>query len=197
MPTITLQIDEAILGPFPDVAVGGLLVDGLDHAAEDVAATVPSLVEGASEALAAQGLSAQDLANDPRIRGWRTAISACGLRPSSFRGSAEQIGRRLLRADPIHTRLPIVDAYCAISARHLVSLGGYDLARLPGPVIALRPGRPSLDRFAPIGGRAEDMPITRRVVVYGCADEVLCYAFNVRDSRDLPSGGHADGGVLR
>jgi DNA/RNA-binding domain of Phe-tRNA-synthetase-like protein len=26
------------------------------------------------------------------------------------------------------------------------------------------------------------MPITDRVVVYGCGDEVICYAFNFRDS---------------
>jgi DNA/RNA-binding domain of Phe-tRNA-synthetase-like protein len=182
MPELVFHIDEEILARFPDVAVGGLLVDDLHRVADRLGDAVPRLMEDALTVLRRRGLTLQNLVESPLIRDWRMAIAAGGLKAATFKGSAEQVGRRLLKDGRIGTPLPAVSAYCAISAQHLAPLGGYDLARLPGREVALRFARPGLDRYRPLSGKAADLPITGRVVIYGCDDEVLCYSWNVRDS---------------
>jgi DNA/RNA-binding domain of Phe-tRNA-synthetase-like protein len=179
--TITLEIEQRVIDSFPEIAVGGFLVKELDSAAVSLRAGAEQM-ESARAALA-QEVSLQNLVNDPRIRDWRDAFTRMGLKASTFKCSAEQLARRLLKGDTIRTPLPVVDTYCAISARHLCPMGGYDLDRLQASQVAVRFARPETDRFTPLSGRREDMPLSPYTVVYACGDEVICWAFNYRDSR--------------
>jgi DNA/RNA-binding domain of Phe-tRNA-synthetase-like protein len=61
----------------------------------------------------------------------------------------------------------------------LVPLGAYDVARLPTPAIDVRIVRSS-DEFRPLGAGAPDLEIP--AVVYASGSEVICYAWNHRDS---------------
>lgn len=177
---LEFEIDRRVAEVFPEVAVGGFLAGDLDAVDWDDAA---GAFTATAEELEAQGVTLQNLTEDPRVAGWRDAIGRCGLKPSTFKSSPEQLARRVLKGQDVSTPLPLVDAYCAVSVRHLAPMGAYDLARLPQPRVTLRHGRPEEDRFLPLGGRPEDMPVTDAVVVYGCGDEVICWAFNHRDSR--------------
>jgi len=176
---LTFSLSPTLLDRFPDCRAGGFLVHGLQTAAARLAEEPEPL---SAAALEAAGITQQNLADEPRIQAWRRAIARCGLKPSTYKSSPEQLAGRLLRGKGISTPLPVVNAYCAVSVRHLAPLGGYDLRRLPGPVITLRLARPGEDLFQPLGGRPEDMPLTGDVAVYACGSEVICWAFNHRDS---------------
>ena len=183
MASLALQIDDAILERHPEILVGGFLVEDLPVAS--AACEDPDGVfQEAASALRAAGITLDNLTAEPRIAAWRSAIAACGFKPSRHRGSAEQLARRLLKDCTIRTPLPIVSLYCALSAKYLSPLGAYDLDRLPATDLALRLGRPDTDTFSPLGGNPDDMPVTDRVAVYAAGDRVLCWAYNVRDSRE-------------
>lgn len=178
MTEIRIAIDPAVLERFPDCRVGGFLARGLRDAAGRLK------LEGA-ETLAApltvQGVSIESLSEEPRIREWRKAYQAIGVKPSTYKGSAEQLARRLLKGSWISTPLPLVNLYSAVSVKHLTPMGAYDVERLPEPSVVLRFPREG-DVFHPLGGRPEDMPLRPDVVIYASGSEVACWAFNHRDS---------------
>jgi DNA/RNA-binding domain of Phe-tRNA-synthetase-like protein len=179
MAALDLLLDAALLARFPSCRVGGFLVRKLGAAAGRLAGMD---LDGARAALEAAGITAEGLSAEPRIREWRRAFSECGLKPSAFKSSPEQLASRLLKGKGISTPLPVVNAYCAVSVRHLAPMGAYDLARLPEPSVILRTARNGEDVFQPLGGRPEDMPLSERVAVYASGSEVICWAFNHRDS---------------
>ena len=176
---LTFSLSPALLDRFPDCRAGGFIVRDLRTAAARLAEEPERL---SAAVLEAAGITQQNLADEPRIRAWRQAMARCGLKPSTFKSSPEQLAARLLRGKGISTPLPVVNAYCAVSVRHLAPMGGYDLHRLPEPAITLRLARPGEDVFQPLGGRPEDMPLTENVAVYASGAEVICWAFNHRDS---------------
>ena len=137
--------------------------------------------EDTAQALVNQDVTIELVADHPLIRDWRTAIAACGLKPSTWKSSPEQLARRTLKGGPVRTGLALVDLYCEVATRHLAPLGGYDMERLPAEPIVLRMARES-DTFVPLGGG--DMPLTGKVAVYAAGSTVLCWAYNCRDSRE-------------
>lgn len=180
MPSRSLVIAGEIAGRHPDVLVGGVLASNLRAAAET--ASGQPFPHDTAQALTEQGLTLETLASHPLIAGWRTAIAACGLKPSTYKSSPEQLARRTLKSGPVRTGLVLVDLYCEVATRHMAPLGGYDVDRLPPEEIELRLARPDTDRFAALGGG--DMPLTPSVAVYASGPTVLCWAYNCRDSRD-------------
>ncbi len=175
--SITVGITSPVLARFPAVTVAAFGVTGLR---EFDAAGLLAGAEEIRRQLQAEGLTIETILQDRRIAQWRDALRACGIKASDFRGSAEQLVRRTLRGEEIEAP-PMVRFYCEASARNVAPLGAYDADRLPGNVVELREARPD-DRFTPLGGRAEEMPLRREVIVYACGPEVVCWAFNVRDS---------------
>jgi DNA/RNA-binding domain of Phe-tRNA-synthetase-like protein len=176
---ISFSLSPALLERFPDCRAGGFVVRDLRTVAARLAEEPETL---STAALEAAGITQQNLADEPRVKAWRQAMARCGLKPSTYKSSPEQLAGRLLRGKGISTPLPVVNAYCAVSVRHLAPMGGYDLRRLPEPAVSLRLARLGEDVFQPLSGRAEDMPLTENVAVYACGEEVICWAFNHRDS---------------
>lgn len=181
MSRLDFALADEVVARFPEATVGAFVASGLD-VARISAPDAADLVRTRRDALLSGGLTVDDLMRDQRIVSWRQAIRACGLSASSFRSSAEQLARRFLKDDAFATPLPIVTAYCAISAHRLAPLAAYDVDRLPRREIALRTWREG-DRYEPLGGAPSDLPTTPDVVVYACGSEVVCYAWNVRDSQ--------------
>lgn len=176
MPNRTVLIAGEIAGRHPDILVGGFMAGGLR------AVTPPPLPEDTAQALVNQDVTIELVADHPLIKAWREAIAACGLKPSTYKSSPEQLARRTLKSGPVQTGLPLVDLYCEVATRHLAPLGGYDVDRLPcGEPIELRLAHPGTDEFDPLGGG--EMALTERVAVYAAGSTVLCWAYNCRDSR--------------
>ena len=173
---ITLTVAPDVLGRFPELACGGFLTDRLDSANVSQSPSYESI----RESLAGEGITIEEITAEPRIAAWRAAIQASGVKASKFRGSAEQLARRVLRGGSVEAP-PLVDLYCRLSALHLAPLGAYDVDRLPGTNIELRHAR-SGDSFEPLGSGVEVMPLAAAVPVYAVGDVVLCWLFNVRDS---------------
>jgi lysyl-tRNA synthetase class 2 len=175
---IRVEIDPAILERFPQCRVGGFLVRGLAAAAHR-AKLEPAGTLAAP--LTVQGITVEGLSEEPRIREWRKAYQQSGLKPSTYKCSAEQLARRLLKGSWISTPLPLVNLYSAVSVKHLTPMGAYDVARLPWPEIVLRLPREG-DTFHPLGAKPEDMPLKPTIPVYASGSELTCWGFNHRDS---------------
>ncbi len=190
MPTFSVGGDVA--ARHPDILVGGLVASDLRAAAARVAGQ--PFPEDTARALVSQDVTIELVADHPLIRDWRTAIAACGLKPSTWKSSPEQLARRTLKGGPVRTGLALVDLYCEVATRHLAPLGGYDVERLPPEPIELRLARPDTDTFVPLGGG--DMPMTDKVAVYAAGSTVLCWAYNCRDSRETCLTEHTDTGLF-
>lgn len=181
MSTLTLEIAADVAEKFPDITVGGFVVHRLDEAAGRLPSST-ALSETTARALGEIGLTTATVTEDSRIAAWRSAFAACLLKPSKYRSSVEALVRRSLKGDRVEVS-PVVDLYCAVSAKSLAPLGGYDLDRLPSRSVSVRFARPAADRFNPLGGSAGDMTLSPSVVVYACGAEVICWGFNHRDSQ--------------
>lgn len=168
----------------PEVVVGGLVASGLISASAVLGDS--ALPYDTRAELVERGLTIERLADHPVVADWRAAIAACGLKPSTYKGSVEQLVRRTLKTGPLHTPLPLVDMYCDVAARHLAPLGAYDVGLLLSPAaITLRLADPEGDEFRPLGAaRDDEMPLTPKVAVYAAGTTVICWAYNCRDSRD-------------
>jgi len=179
--SISLKVEEAVLVEFPELLTGGFMAAGVDRAISRLDPSEPHLTGAASD-LARDGLTVQNLADHPLIQGWRNAFKSMGLKPSTYKSSVEQLARRSLKGELMKIPNGLVSLYCAASVRHLAPLGAYDVESLTATDIALRFARPESDLFEPLGGRKEDMPLKSSVAVYAVDNQVICWAFNHRDS---------------
>ena len=82
-----VSVSGEITERHPEIRVGGLVAHGLR------AATPPPLPADTAQALVSQDVTIELIADHPLIRDWRTAIAACGLKPSTWKSSPEQLAR--------------------------------------------------------------------------------------------------------
>jgi len=183
MTAIHFELNDAILEREPEMVVGGFMATGLQTAAS-ACVDLDGAFKEATDKLSAAGITGQNAVEQPQISSWRRAIGENGISPSRYKSSVEQLVKRVLKKGVVQTPLPLVSLYCAVSAKHLAPLGAYDVSRLSDPTISLRLGRPETDDFSPLGGNSSDMPITEQIVLYGSGDQVICWSYNVRDSRE-------------
>ena len=162
--------------------MGGLVAGNLMSAAAALA-DQPAPVDTRQE-LIDRGITVERIADEPVIADWRAAIAACGLKPSTYKSSPEQLARRVIKSGALHTPLPLVDLYCDVATRHLAPMGAYHVDALPSSEIVLRLAHPDHDVFHPLGARDHEMPLTPQVAVYAAGNTVICWGFNCRDSRD-------------
>ena len=181
---LRLSIESTLFERFPALRIGAFVVARLDLAMATLTeADLHHALADAAAALARGGITIDNAATVPAIQEWRQTFAACGMPPSTYRGSVESLVRRLLQDDHVATPVPAMTLSSAISARHLAPLAGCDIDALPGSTITVRAARPQSDWFVPLGGRPTDVPSTPGVVVYAAGQTVLGWAFNHRDSR--------------
>lgn len=179
--TLDFRIHNEVLGLFPELRVFCVMVRGVTPC--------PALVELGGRRLgeAVTHLSrmlptTESLMSEPLVTQWRDAYKAMGVKPSAYRCSFEALGRRAIAGKPLDSGVPAVNLYNAASIRHMACLGAYDIRRLGNTPLDLRFCRPGEDRFSPLGGHADDMPLRSGLVVYAQESEVLCWGLNHRDS---------------
>ena len=196
MIALKLKLHPSICERFPDFSAGGFLVTHLDRAGPTLPAIAQTQMAAAQAELQTQGLTIQNLANDPRIHAWRDAYGRSGLKPSTYKSSPEQLARRLLRGELINTPIPLVNTYCAVASQHLAAMGAYDLDRLPHRDVEIRFANAESDSFTPLAGRSDEMPLGPNVVVYASGTEIICYSFNHRDSKNTCLTSHTTAAVF-
>src|SRR6266851_7743126 len=124
----TVAVEPAVLELRPDYTALIIVAEGLQPGPSDDAtdALLTAAQGQARAALAGQG--AEALAP---VAAWREAYQAFGAKPKRTRPSVEALLRRVESGLPRIDRL--TDIYNAISVRHLLPVGGEDLARYRGP----------------------------------------------------------------
>ena len=122
-------IAEEIFDLFPNIQIVAALSRDLDSSRADrgkIASFLRTAWQSAGEAVLAAG-NAQ---SHPNIKAWGTAMAAAGAPRKKFPSSIEALGRRAGKGGEPVSINPVVDFYNAISLRHLVPAGGYDLDSL-------------------------------------------------------------------
>ena len=66
-------------------------------------------------------------AEHPHLAAWRETFRAFGLKPSDYLNSSEALISRVLKGKDLPSIHPLVDAYNAVSIRHVVPVGGENL----------------------------------------------------------------------
>jgi DNA/RNA-binding domain of Phe-tRNA-synthetase-like protein len=119
-------VEPSIFDAFPGMALVVAVAGGLDNAHEKAGVEkVWRRTWRESGEAARQYGNAQ---SHPHVAPWRDRFRAMGVSPKEFPSSIEALLRRALKGgEPFHIN-PLVDFYNAISLRHIVPAGGFDLA---------------------------------------------------------------------
>ena len=111
------------------------------------------------------------------VQVWREAYKAFGIKKTSYRCSVERLIRKVVRDGALARINPFVDAYNAVSLKHVFPLGADDLAHVEGDV-CFRESRPG-DSFLALGEEnPQDDPPKPGEIVYADAGKVLCRRWN-------------------
>jgi len=164
------RVGKEIFDLFPGLHLPVAVARGVDNIgeSEEVAAFLTQTWRELRE-----GFGYPNAQSHPRIRPWREAFRCLGVSGKQFLSSAEALLRRVLKDDRPFFINPLVDCYNAISLRHLVPAGAFDLDALSGDLV-LRRTREG-EWFQPIGG--EPAPVTAGEVSYADAETLLTRHF--------------------
>ncbi|MFJ5234958.1 B3/4 domain-containing protein [Kitasatospora sp. NPDC088391] len=172
-----LHLHPAVAAAFPAVRIAVVT-------ARDVRGTEPwpaaADALAALESLAAGGGWQPADEHDPRIAAWHAAYRAFGSNPRRVRPSVDALGRRLAKQGALPRITPAVDCYNAVSVRHALPAGAFDLAAVDGDlVIRFADGT---EEFTPLGEPDTVEHPKPGEVVYTDGSGVLTRHWNHRDT---------------
>lgn len=106
----------------------------------------------------------------PRVAPWRAGFKALGVSGKRFPTSIEAMLRRAMKGGEPFRIHPLVDFYNAVSLRHVLPAGGYDLDEIDGEmeVRLTREG----DTFRALDDAAAE-PVPPGELAYACGGDVL------------------------
>ncbi|MGW1534654.1 B3/B4 domain-containing protein [Streptomyces aureus] len=171
------RIGPAVADAFPDILIAVVTATGL-RGHEPWPAT-DAAVEDLERRLANGTWHPAD-ENDPRIESWHTAYRAFGTNPRRIRPSVDALGRRLAKKGTLPRINPAVDSYNAVSVRHGLPAGAFDLDHVTGDVeIRHADGG---EQFTPLGepGTVENPKAGE--IIYIDTTDVLTRHWNHRDA---------------
>jgi len=106
------------------------------------------------------------LKEHPDIAVYRNALRRAGINPNKFTNSVEGMSKRVTRGQPLPRINALVDLCNVIALRHVVSLGGHDLADIDADLEVRRTVEG--DRFLPFGAEEfESVPAGELVFTAG------------------------------
>jgi DNA/RNA-binding domain of Phe-tRNA-synthetase-like protein len=184
------QIAPEVAARFPGIEVHAVRARGFLAAAEKL--DHAGQLKAAVARIGTLGIDKEKLAAYPPIARWREAYAALKVRPSAFRASIESLLRRALGGADLALPIASVNLYNAVSLDTLAPMGAYDVAKLPPEPMLFRFADAAKDRFAPLGGKAEDFPFYPDLVVYASGSTVLCWGFNHRDNVETALDAQSD-----
>jgi DNA/RNA-binding domain of Phe-tRNA-synthetase-like protein len=171
------RIAPAVAEAFPDALVAVVTATGL-RGHEPWPHTVTALEE--LEQQLADGSWAPADETDPRIEAWHTAYRSFGTNPRRIRPSVDALGRRLVKKGGLPRINPAVDSYNAVSVRHGLPAGAFDLDHVTGDVdIRHADGTES---FTPLGEPDIIEHPKPGEVIYADTTGVLTRHWNHRDA---------------
>ncbi|MFF3781578.1 B3/4 domain-containing protein [Streptomyces sp. NPDC001933] len=173
----TFRIAPAVTDAFPDTLIALVTATGLRGREPwpDTAAALEGLERGLAD-----GVWQPAAETDPRIEAWHTAYRSFGTNPRRVRPSVDALGRRFAKRGTLPRINPAVDSYNAVSVRHGLPAGAFDLDHVTGDVdIRYADGS---EEFTPLGEpEAVENPKPGEIV-YADAGGVLTRHWNHRDA---------------
>lgn len=124
-------VDSVIFDRYPDARIGVIVASALDNTGESPD-TLDQLREAQSELR--RSFQGTPVTEHPRISIWREAYRRFGAKPKKHPSSIENLVRRVLKGQDIRPINKLVDIYNAVSLRHLLPVGGEDLAQIVGDI---------------------------------------------------------------
>ena len=119
-----------------------------------------------------------ELSRQPKIAAWRRAYSSFGAKPSKYRSSVESLYRIVLKGLDIRSINKMVNIYNFISLKHMIPIGGDDIAGVEGDVVLKFSQGDEL--FTPLNS-VDAETVNEGEVVYADARQVLCRRWNWRE----------------
>ncbi|MFJ8468100.1 B3/B4 domain-containing protein [Streptomyces swartbergensis] len=171
------HLTPAVADAFPDTLIALVTATGLrGHESWPHTATA---VEELERQLA-DGIWQPADESDPRIEAWHTAYRSFGTNPRRIRPSVDALGRRLAKKGTLPRINPAVDSYNAVSIRHGLPAGAFDLAHVAGDV-AIRHAD-GTESFTPLGEPDTVEHPKPGEIIYADATSVLTRHWNHRDA---------------
>ncbi|MER5554006.1 phenylalanine--tRNA ligase beta subunit-related protein [Streptomyces sp. NPDC002793] len=175
--TTTFRLAPAVAEAFPDTLIALVTATGL-RGREPWPGTTTALQE--LERQLADGTWQPADETDPRIEAWHTAYRSFGTNPRRVRPSVDALGRRLAKKGALPRINPAVDSYNAVSVRHGLPAGAFDLDRVAGDV-GIRYADGS-EEFTPLGEPGTVEHPGPGEIVYADTAGVLTRHWNHRDA---------------
>ncbi|WP_328323280.1 B3/B4 domain-containing protein [Streptomyces sp. NBC_00455] len=173
----TFRISPAVADAFPDSLIAVVTATGL-RGHEPWPATTAALQD--LERQLADGSWHPADETDPRIAAWHTAYRSFGTNPRRIRPSVDALGRRLAKKGALPRINPAVDSYNAVSVRHGLPAGAFDLDHVTGDVeIRYADGT---ETFTPLGEPGTTENPKAGEVIYTDTTDVLTRHWNHRDA---------------
>ncbi|WP_405756683.1 phenylalanine--tRNA ligase beta subunit-related protein [Streptomyces sp. NBC_01420] len=173
----TFRISPAVADAFPDTRIAVVTAQGLRGT--DPWPRTATAVEDLERDLAAGTWQPAD-ESDPRIEAWHTAYRSFGTNPRRVRPSVDALGRRLAKKGTLPRINPAVDSYNAVSVRHGLPAGAFDLDRVTGAV-EIRHADGS-ETFTPLGEPDTVENPKPGEIIYTDSTDVLTRHWNHRDA---------------
>jgi len=169
------RVSLEIFGAFPGLIVGMVVARGIDN--RGVCPEIRASIEKIQKDIRID-LSPESLIEHPKIQSWRKAYAVFGAKPRKHRSSVENLYRMTLEGRNFRSINKIVDIYNYISLKHMIPVGGDDLAKVEGNVV-LKFARGE-ELFTPLG--SDEVQTARQgEVIYMDEKDVLCRRWNWRE----------------
>ncbi|WP_306319565.1 MULTISPECIES: B3/4 domain-containing protein [unclassified Streptomyces] len=172
------HLTPAVAEAFPDTLVAVVTATGL-RGHEPWPDTVAA-VDGLERELADGSWQPAD-ETDPRIEAWHTAYRSFGTNPRRIRPSVDALGRRMAKKGALPRINPAVDSYNAVSVRHGLPAGAFDLDHVTGDVVEIRYAD-GTEEFTPLGEPDTVEHPKPGEIVYTDSTGVLTRHWNHRDA---------------
>lgn len=160
---------------YPEANIGVLVAEDIEVVHSD---TGLETVKAEALQAAEEKLGGESATRHPFIASWREMYRSFGTKPGDYRPSAEALIRRALKTGSLPTINTAVDAYNAVSVRHLIPVGGFDIDRVAGD-IRLRFSSGG-EEFTPLGSDKTEQTYVGEVV-YADDERILTRRWNYRD----------------
>jgi DNA/RNA-binding domain of Phe-tRNA-synthetase-like protein len=176
-----------VTSDFPRFQVAVLISSELEVPTARAAALASMIAEAEQEARRRWG--GMEISAIPGIAAWRQAYRQFGIKKTSYRSSVERLVKNVLAGAALPAINGFVDAYNAVSLKHVLPAGADDLDRVRGD-LAFRYARAG-DDFRDMGatnalGEPLADPPKPGEVVYADGEKVLCRRWNWRqDARSV------------
>ncbi|MEU0132882.1 phenylalanine--tRNA ligase beta subunit-related protein [Streptomyces sp. NPDC006296] len=171
------RLHPDVAAAFPDTLVALVTATGL-RGREPWPETAAALDDLERQVADGAWLPADE--SDPRIEAWHTVYRSFGTNPRRIRPSVDALGRRVAKKGTLPRINPAVDAYNAVSLRHGLPAGAFDLRHVAGDIdIRYADGS---EEFTPLGEPDTLENPKPGEVVYADTAGVLTRHWNHRDA---------------